>query len=351
MARPALGIGGPLGHRSQMVKSPLQDGVERLSRIAGSAANQIIEVTRDGGSSRLIDRLLGELREASEEVTSILSKSSWRTPEAEMERRVKHLLTGRNFNEFGVDPFGAEPEYMRKVVPAIEFLYRVYFRAEAHGLENVPDGRCLLIANHSGQLPFDGLVLGTSLILEREPPRMMRAMVEKFVPTIPFFGTFCVRCGQVTGLPDNCRRLLEAEEAVAVFPEGARGISKPFSERYQMTQFGHGFMRLALQTNSPIIPIAVVGAEEQVINLANVEFLARMFGAPSFPLPALLPILGPLAMWPMPVKYRLYFGEPMYFEGDPNDDETLMSKRVGAVRDAIDGLIQRGLRERRGIFI
>lgn len=310
-----------------------------------------MEVTRDGRSTRFVDKILDELREASVDVRKLLQKSSWRMSDEEMERRVHTLLQGRNFNEFGVDAFGAEPEYMRKVVPAIEFLYRVYFRAETHGVQNVPDGRCLIIANHSGQLPFDGMMVGASMLLEREPPRIIRTMVEKFVPSLPFFGTFCVRCGQVTGLPDNCRRLLHADEAVAVFPEGARGISKPFSQRYQMTQFGHGFMRLALETNSPIVPVAVVGAEEQVINLANVEFLARLAGAPSFPLPALLPILGPLSMWPMPVKYRIYFGEPMHFEGDPNDDDTVMSKRVGAVRDAIDTMIQRGLRERRGIFV
>ena len=334
-----------------MAASPLQEGVERISRIAESAAGQIMEVTKDGRSARFVDRIMAEVQEAAAEVRAMLQKSNWRTPSVEMERRIQHLLDGHNFNEHGVDPFGAEPAYMREVVPAVEFMYRVYFRGEAHGVQNVPEGRCLIIANHSGQLPFDGMMLGAALLLERDPPRMMRAMVEKFVPTIPFFGTFCVRCGQVTGLPSNCRRLLEADEAVAVFPEGARGISKPFSQRYQMTQFGHGFMRLALESNAPIVPVAVVGAEEQVINLANVTWLARLIGAPSFPLPALLPLLGPLSMWPMPVKYRIYFGEPMYFEGDPNDEETLMSKRVQAVRDEIDTMIARGLEERRGIFI
>lgn len=253
-----------------MASSSFQDSVQRFSKIAESAAGQIIEVTKDGRSARFVDRIFAELNEAAAEVRAMMDGRSWRTPSDEMERRIQYLLSGSNINDHGVDPFGAEPAYMRKVVPAVEFMYRVYFRGEAHGVQNVPEGRCLLIANHSGQLPFDGMMLGASLLLERDPPRMMRAMVEKFVPSVPFFGTFCVRCGQVTGLPSNCRRLLEADEAVAVFPEGARGISKPFSQRYQMTQFGHGFMRLALETNSPIVPIAVVGAEEQVINLANV---------------------------------------------------------------------------------
>lgn len=333
-----------------MSRSPIQDGVDRIQRIAG-AAGQIIEVARDSGSDTARG-LWEEVLEAAADMRGLLAGPEWRTHNDELDRRVAILLGNKNLSQFGVDPFGFSPEYVRKIIRIIEFIHRIYFRTEVFDIERVPEqGRCLLIANHSGQLPLDGVVIGTSLLLDRDPPRMIRSMVEKFATRLPWFGTFCVRCGQVTGLPDNCRRLLENEESVMVFPEGARGISKPFSQRYQMAQFGHGFMRLALETRSPIVPIGVVGGEEQIINLGNFELLAKLLNAPSFPLPPLALLVGPLAMCPMPVKYRLYYGEPMLFEGDANEDDAVIAAKVNEVRVAVDRLVQRGLRERKGIFI
>lgn len=326
--------------------------VQRLQRHATSAAGQIAHWAEPARRASLVEQVVREVGEAGAEIsTMLLSPQTWRMPPAQMDARVQHLLSGKNLSEFGTDPFGFSPEHVRPVLPILEFLYRVYFRTEAHDIQRVPDGRCLLIANHSGQLPFDGAVLGTSLLLDREPPRMIRSMVEKFATALPFFGELCMRCGQVTGLPDNCRRLLEAEECVMVFPEGARGISKPFRDRYRMSPFGHGFMRLALQTGTPIVPVAVVGAEEQTINLFDFKALAKLMRAPSFPVTPLMPFFGPLALLPMPVKYRLYFGEPMHFEGDPNDDEAVLAPKVQEVRAAVQRLIDRGLAERKGIFI
>ena len=333
-----------------MSRSPLQDSVERIQRLA-DAAGQIIEVARDSGSGTARN-LWEEVVEAAADMRGLLAGPDWRTPAEELDRREQVLLSNKNLNQYGVDPFGFSPEYVRGILRVVEFIHRIYFRSEVFDIDRVPaTGRCLLIANHSGQLPLDGVVIGTSLLLDRDPPRMIRSMVEKFATRLPWFGTFCMRCGQVTGLPDNCRRLLENEESVLVFPEGARGISKPFSQRYQMAQFGQGFMRLALETGTPIVPIGVVGGEEQIINLGNFELLARLLNAPSFPLPPLALLVGPLAMCPMPVKYRLYFGEPMRFEGDANDDDAVIAGKVNEVRGAIDRLLQRGLRERKGIFI
>ncbi|NOZ00863.1 MAG: acyltransferase family protein, partial [Deltaproteobacteria bacterium] len=208
-----------------------------------------------------------------------------------------------NLNEFGYDPFGFSPEYLRKVVPFVLPFYTSYFRTEVHGIDKVPDGRVILVANHSGQIPVDGLILGASMIVDAPSPRMMRSMVEKWVPTLPFVSFFLARTGQVVGTPDNCVRLLERNECIAVFPEGVRGISKTFSNRYKLTEFGHGFMRLALQTRSPIVPVAVIGGEEQAPSFHNSRTLAMLFGAPSFPITPTL--------FPLPVRYRLHFGEPM----------------------------------------
>jgi 1-acyl-sn-glycerol-3-phosphate acyltransferase len=171
-------------------------------------------------------------------------------------------------------------------------------------------------------------------------------MVERFVPTVPFASYLLNRWGQITGTPENCRRLLESEEAILVFPEGARGISKPFSRRYQLQEFGLGFLRLALETGTPIVPVAVVGAEEQAPAI-NIKPLARLFGAPSFPVvpyPPFIPLI------PLPVKYRLYFGEPMMFEGDADDDDEVLDVMVQSVRNRIQSMLHLGLRERRGVF-
>jgi 1-acyl-sn-glycerol-3-phosphate acyltransferase len=249
-------------------------------------------------------------------------------------------------NEYGYDPFGFHRDSLRFPAALAHFLHRRYFRTIVHDLERVPAGRVLLVANHSGQLPFDGLVIAAALLLDARPPRMTRSMVEKFVPTLPFASYLLARWGQITGTPENCRRLLEDEEAILVFPEGARGIAKPFSQRYQLQEFGLGFMRLALETQSPIVPIAVIGAEEQAPAL-NVKPLARLVGAPSFPVmpfPPFFPLL------PLPVRYHLYFGEPLHFSGDADDDDHVIEEKARAVKNSIQTMIQVGLRERTSVF-
>jgi 1-acyl-sn-glycerol-3-phosphate acyltransferase len=171
-------------------------------------------------------------------------------------------------------------------------------------------------------------------------------MVEKFVQTLPFVSYLFARWGQITGTPENCRRLLLDEEAILVFPEGAAGISKSFTERYQLQKFGLGFMRLALETKSPIVPVAVVGAEEQAPAI-NVKPVAKLIGAPSFPM---LPIPPFFPILPFPVKYRIYFGDPLWFEGDPDDEDEVLEEKVKRVRNEIQTMLRAGLRERKHIF-
>lgn len=250
-------------------------------------------------------------------------------------------------NEFGFDEFGLSRESFRGAARVARWLYRNYFRASAFGIEHIPaSGRVLFVANHAGQLPFDGLVIGAACFLEPPQPRLVRSMVEYFVPTVPFASYLLARWGQITGTPENCRRLLAAEEAVLVFPEGARGISKNFSKRYQLAEFGTGFMRLALEMEAPIVPIAVIGAEEQAPAI-NVKPLARLLRSPSFPVVPYPPFL-PLV--PLPVKYRLYFGEPIKLTGDPDDDDDVLVEQVRIVKHRIQSMIQLGLRERAHVF-
>ena len=169
-------------------------------------------------------------------------------------------------------------------------------------------------------------------------------MVEKWAPTLPFVAPFFARIGQVVGTPENCRRLLLNGETIMVFPEGTRGLNKTFEKRYQLQEFGLGFMRLALETRTPIVPVAVIGAEEQAPALLDFKAGARALGFPALPItPTLLPL-------PLPVKYHLHFGEPMRFVGNPDDEDSELERRVREVKMQIQTMMDRGLVDRGGLF-
>jgi 1-acyl-sn-glycerol-3-phosphate acyltransferase len=229
-------------------------------------------------------------------------------------------------------------------------LYRYWFRVEVEGIEHFPSGRMLLIANHAGQLPFDAAMLMCASILEAEPPRVLRGMAEYWMPTLPFIGTIGHRIGSVVGTPKNCVDLLNREEAVIAFPEGVRGLNKLYAQRYRLQRFGLGFMRLALETRAPIVPAVVIGSEDQAPAIANLRPLARLVGAPAFPITLTFPLLGPLGVLPLPVKYRILIGSPMHFGGNPRDEDSVIEAKVQEVRDEMRGMIERGLRSRRSVF-
>ncbi|MHB8874759.1 MAG: lysophospholipid acyltransferase family protein [Myxococcaceae bacterium] len=250
----------------------------------------------------------------------------------------------RTENEYGVDPFGFNLDYALAAIAPLLWVYKHYHRVEVFGLEKVPKGRVLLVSNHSGQLPMDAAMIGVAMLTQATPPRAIRSMVEKWVPSLPFISTFMARVGQIVGTPENCRRLLAAGEAILVFPEGARGISKLWPQRYQLQEFGLGFMRLALETNTPVVPIAVVGAEEQAPALLNIKPMARLLGFPAFPLtPTGLPL-------PLPTKYRIHFGDPLFFTGRADDEDAELDKKVLAVKGAIQAMLEAGRRERKHVF-
>jgi 1-acyl-sn-glycerol-3-phosphate acyltransferase len=273
---------------------------------------------------------------------------SVRELEREISDRVKKVPTP--LNDYGFDPYGLHPPTAVKQMIPSTLLYRWYFRARTRGIERVPPGRVMLVANHAGQLPFDGAMLGVAMLLEAEPPRLMRAMGEYWIPRLPFMSVAAARSGALVGTPANCKAMLEADECVAVFPEGVRGINKLWSERYPLQRFGTGFLRLALETRSPIVPVGIVGSEEQQPSFANWERLGRLLGMPAFPVTPTFPWLGPLGLWPLPVRYHIHFGAPLRFEGSPSDEDAVIDEHVGAVRRAIEELLREGLAERQGVF-
>ena len=272
-------------------------------------------------------------------------------------RELDETLAGRivrvptRLNEYGYDPFGADPRSLRRLLLPAALVYRYWLRVETRGIERVPEGRVLLIGNHAGNtFAWAGAMLAMAMLLEAEPPRLVRAMAEYYLPTIPFFNVLLHRGGSVVGTPENCTQLLERDEAVMVFPEGARGFVKPYAKRYELQRFGLGFMRLALETDTPIVPIGIVGSEEQSPALTDVKALGRVVGSPAFPITPLFPWLGLLGFLPLPVKFRVRFGEPLRFEGDPHDDDATIEAHVERVKDSIRALVAGGLAERASWF-
>ena len=268
--------------------------------------------------------------------------------QAEIDERLSKIPT--RLNQYGFDRFGMCPETMRSQLISSVLAYRYYFRVESFGIENIPPGGVLLISNHAGQLPFDGAMLGTCVLMEAEPPRVVRAMGEYWIPQLPFVSIAAERGGNQVGTPENCRALLEAGECVMVFPEGVRGMNKLYRDRYRLQRFGLGFMRLALDCNVPIVPVGIVGSEEQQPGIANLKSVANLFGMPALPITLGFPWLGPLGLLPLPVRYRIHFGEPLHFEGEAGDEDAVIQEKVDRVRGEIDGLLRRGRELRRGIF-
>jgi 1-acyl-sn-glycerol-3-phosphate acyltransferase len=270
----------------------------------------------------------------------------------ELERELADRLEKAplRLNEFGFDPYGLSPTWWSRVLMPVVLLYRYYFRVETFGVERVPPGRVLVVANHAGQLPFDGAMLGAALLLEADPPRIGRPMGEYWIPNLPWVSVAAARTGTLVGTPSNCVHMLENGECVMVFPEGVRGMNKLYSQRYQLQRFGTGFMRLALETNSPIVPVGIVGSEEQQPGFANLGALGRLLGMPAFPITPTFPWLGPLGLLPLPVKYRIYFGEPLSFQGDASEDDEVVEEKVDRVKAAIAALLERGRSERKGVF-
>lgn len=252
-------------------------------------------------------------------------------------------------NEFGFDPWGFHPE-QAKVYFSIAKRFYDYFRPEITGIENLPKGRVLIVANHGGQVAFDGLVIAVACLLHANPPRLPRGMAERFIATVPWVAESFARAGVVTGDPINCRNLLEHDNAILVFPEGARGSGKVWRDRYKMVRFGRGFMRLALQTRTPIVPVSVIGSEESIISVHDSKVLAKLIKAPYFPVSPWLPLLGPLAYLPLPVKFRLHFGAPMTFDGPFDDEDALIDEKVDVVQDEIQRMINEGLAARKSWF-
>jgi len=272
-------------------------------------------------------------------------------------RRIAELLLPRRDRErlarvslpdggHGYDAFGLHRAWVAASLAIGRLMYDRYFRVESIGAEHIPPtGAAILAANHAGMLPLDAVMLHLNVLRHTEPPRLGRPVADWFVPLLPFVSTIYARTGVVSGSRRNVGRLLESGALVELFPEGVAGIGKPFRERYHLQQWTVGHAELAIRHRAPVVPVAIVGAEEQWIELLRLRRV-HLFGAPYLPVPLLLP--------PLPVRYHILYGEPLVLhEGRAAadaDDAAIVEEAAARVRRAVEALLARGLRARRGIF-
>ncbi len=330
-------------------------------------------IRRAGGSdddeppASIRDQVESAAREVVERLSVPLPVSRPGEDEAGMVDAVRELFSSdyylRQWGRIGmrnrseeVDDFGLDPTYEKRLRPLFDFLYKRYFRIESTGVDRIPaEGRCLVVANHSGTLPLDGVMLRTGVRLEHPAARELRWLAEDFIYYLPFMGAFMNRIGAVRACQENAERLLGRERLVAVFPEGLKGIGKLYRDRYRLQRFGRGgFIRLCLRTQTPLVPCAILGAEETNPLLYRLEYLSRAIGLPYIPVTPTFPLLGPLGLMPAPTKWRVMFGEPIRFDGygpEAADDHVLVGRLAERVRTTIQRMLDDALRERKSVWL
>jgi 1-acyl-sn-glycerol-3-phosphate acyltransferase len=250
------------------------------------------------------------------------------------------------FNDLGhgYDPFGLHPDFIGFGDAITSPLYDKYFRVLSYNHHHIPESGPVVVAcNHSGTLPVDGMMLWADIWRHTNPPRAARAVADYFVPSLPFIGTLFARGGVVGGSRGNARTLLENGEMLMIFPEGVPGIGKPYSQRYELQDWRQGHCELAIRHGAPIVPVGLVGAEEQMPQLFRIPIKGPL---PYLPIPA--------TPFPMPVRYHLHYGPPIPvhedYTPDQADDPDVLIEAASRVKEAVHNLIQEGLQQRKGVF-
>lgn len=267
------------------------------------------------------------------------------------------FLRKRITGDYTVDEFGFDPEYNEAVVlPALRFFYEKWFRVEVSGIENLPSsGAGLVVANHAGTLPFDGLMLAVAVRDHHPAHRNLRLLAADMLFDLPVLGPVARKAGHTMACNVDANRLLGDGELTAVFPEGYKGLGKPFKDRYKLQRFGRGgFVAAALRAKAPIIPCSIVGSEEIYPMLADVKLLARVLGVPYFPITPLFPLAGPAGLLPLPSKWHIAFGEPIDTSGYDEhaaDDPMVTFELTDQVRENIQQTLFGLLSQRGNTFL
>ncbi len=337
----SLGDGGPraLGHDpflADLGPDPFFDRIESLAPLLSRAAASLLPPaptpSAAARTTRRRQRATPAAASLAAEPQPHRPRSQWATtphlgevelgerggflermlPEAERRRlaALDHLVDG----EVPYDRYGFSPASVRAAFPFFRALHRLYFRVQSSGHENLPaEGPAILAANHAGLLPFDGAMAVVDVLLHTDPPRLTRTIVDRWAGTLPFVNVFFARVGQVIGTRENVSDLLDDGQLLLVFPEGIDGPRKPITQRYRLQPFHPGFVEESLRTRAPIVPVAILGSDDQTPILFDLKSLARRLGLPALPVTPTFPWLGPLGLLPYPVRYKIVYGEPLNF--------------------------------------
>jgi 1-acyl-sn-glycerol-3-phosphate acyltransferase len=317
---------------------------------AAAASEETARKTHTAGAASLspgipLDEIVVAVIQAAQRVLG----SDWESRIATLLATIRTRLRG----DYEVDEFGFDPQITEVFSAAIEPLAEKWFRLDVRGIENIPaEGGALLVANHSGTVPIDGLITGYAV--KKYAGRNLRPLGADLVFSLPFVGQVARKLGTTLACTEDAERLLTTGELAGVWPEGFKGIGKPFAERYKLQRFGRGgFVSSAMRAQVPIVPVSIVGAEEIYPLVGNVPSLARLLGLPYLPITPFFPLLGPLGMIPLPSKWIIEFGEPIRtdaYEPEAADDPMLLFNVTDQVRETIQQTLYALLVDRGNAF-
>lgn len=284
------------------------------------------------------------------------SAASSARPGAKKDLGFEDFLRRRLAGDYSVDDFGYDEDLSREVLlQLVKPLYERYFRVRTYGVDRVPgEGAALLVSNHSGSVPLDAVMMQYAVAVEHPNERLVRNVGADLVWRLPLIGPLARKSGNVVACDEDALELIRRGELVGVFPEGYKGTGKGWRERYKLQRFGRGgFVELALKTRTPIVPVAIVGAEEAFPMIANAKLLAKTLGFPYFPITPTFPLLGPAGLLPLPSRWAIEFGEPIPMDDYPEDaaeDAMLVFDLTDRIRDTIQQMLYRTLTKRGPAF-
>jgi 1-acyl-sn-glycerol-3-phosphate acyltransferase len=332
----------------------------RASAARAESSRRHPSLLTDSGGRASAEQIAAVVREIDQRRGAVAHTSTVEETPSEFAKRVAaaaEFVRKRMMGDYTVDEFGFDPHLNDAIfLPLLRVLFNSWFRVEVSGIENLPrTGAALVVANHAGVLPFDGLMTAVAVHDKHPTHRDLRLLAADMVFDMPMLGQAARKAGHTMACTADAHRLLAAGELTAVFPEGYKGLGKHFKDRYKLQRFGRGgFVGAALRTKAPIVPCSIVGSEEIYPMIADVKLLARLFGLPYFPVTPLFPLAGLAGMVPLPSKWHIQFGEPIEtvdYDESAADDPMITFELTDQVRETIQQTLYQLLANRRNMFL